>query len=59
MESIAVGNHHNVHVGTGTELLGLASSFGWTSNDLAFTVLEGIFRDITQIGDLEVVREEP
>jgi hypothetical protein len=59
VEGVAVGNNHDVYVRGGTELLCLASRFGSASNDLFGTVFECIVGDITQVGDLEVIREEP
>ena len=59
VEGVAVGNHHDVHVWGGAELLCLASNLGSASNDLFRTVFERIVGDITQVGDLEVIREEP
>ena len=57
-EGLAGGNHHDVHVRGGTELLCLTSRFGYAPNDLFGTVFECIVGYITQVGDLEVIREE-
>lgn len=58
VEGVAVGNHHDVHVRGGTELLCLTSRFRDAPNDLFGTVFECIVGYITQVGDLEVIREE-
>jgi hypothetical protein len=59
VEGVAVGYHHDVHVRGCAEFLCLAGCLWSTSNDLFGTVLECIVGDVTEVGDLEVIRQEP
>lgn len=58
MKRVAVGDHHKVHVGRGTEIFRIATGFRCWSNHFLLTVVKGVLGDVAKIGDLEVVGKE-